>query len=55
LPNLLQLAVLLRAYRNELILARPPPLVQTVLFGLLASIGRLLGYKAEYSYRNAGR
>ena len=50
LPNLLQMAILMRAYRNELILARPPRPMQTVLFGLLAPIGRLLGYKAEYAY-----
>jgi quercetin dioxygenase-like cupin family protein len=50
LPNLFQLAVMMRAYRDVLVLARPPRLVQTVLFGLLASIGRLLGYKAEYPY-----
>ncbi len=50
LPNLLQLAVMMHAYRNEIILARPPRLMQALLFGLLASIGRLLGYKAEYPY-----
>ncbi len=50
LPNPFQMALVMRAYRNELILARPPRLVQTLLFGLLAPIGRLLGYKAEYSY-----
>jgi quercetin dioxygenase-like cupin family protein len=50
LPNLFQMALTLRAYRNELVLARPPRLVQTLLFGLLAPIGRLLGYKAEYPY-----
>jgi quercetin dioxygenase-like cupin family protein len=50
LPNLLQMAVMMRAYRNELILARPPRLVQTLLFGLLAPMGRLFGYKAEYPY-----
>jgi quercetin dioxygenase-like cupin family protein len=50
LPNLLQLAVVLWAYRNELLLARPPRLVQMLFFGLLAFIGKLLGYKAEYPY-----
>lgn len=50
LPNLLRLAMMMHAYRNEIILARPPRLVQALLFGLLASIGRLLGYKAEYPY-----
>jgi quercetin dioxygenase-like cupin family protein len=50
LPNLPQMALMMREYRNEIILARPPRLVQTVLFGVLAPIGRLLGYKAEYPY-----
>jgi quercetin dioxygenase-like cupin family protein len=50
LPNLLQLAVMMHAYRDLLILARPPRPVQTVLFGLLAAVGRLLGYKADYPY-----
>lgn len=50
LPNLLQMAVILRAYRQVLILARPPRLVQTVLFGALAAVGRLLGYRADYPY-----
>jgi quercetin dioxygenase-like cupin family protein len=55
LPNLLQMALTLRAYQNELVLARPPRLVQTLLFGLLAPIGRMLGYKAEYPYPRSGQ
>lgn len=50
LPNLLQMAVLLRAYRHEIILAQPPQVVQTLLFGALAPIGRVFRYKAEYPY-----
>jgi mannose-6-phosphate isomerase-like protein (cupin superfamily) len=50
LPNPLQLAVMMREYRNELVLARPPRPVQTLVFGTLAAIGRLLGYKAPYPY-----
>lgn len=50
LPNPFQLALIMRAYRNELVLAQPPRLVQALLFGLLAPIGRLLGYKGEYPY-----
>ena len=50
LPNLLQMAVLMRAFRNEIILARPPKIAQTIVFGLLAPIGRLLGYRGEYPY-----
>lgn len=41
---------MMRTYRNELVLARPPRLVQLLLFAVLAPIGRLLGYKGEYPY-----
>jgi mannose-6-phosphate isomerase-like protein (cupin superfamily) len=47
-PNLLQSAVLARAYRQEWRLARPPYGIQVVLFGVLAPVGRLLGYRASY-------
>ncbi len=50
LPNLFQLAVMMRAYQDVLILARPPRPVQTLLFGSLAAVGRVLGYKADYPY-----
>ena len=55
LPNLLQMAVLLRAHREEITLARPPQLVQTVVFGALAAIGRPLGYKAAHPYPRTQR
>jgi len=47
-PNLLQSAVLACVYRQEWRLARPPYGIQVVLFGVLAPIGRLLGYRASY-------
>lgn len=50
LPNPLQLALIMRTFRHELILARPPQLVQTLLFGALAPLGRLLGYRGEHPY-----
>lgn len=53
LPNLLQLAVIMRMFRQELVLARPPQLVQTALFGVLAPLGRLVGYRGEYPYPRA--
>ncbi|HET7767955.1 MAG TPA: cupin domain-containing protein [Chloroflexota bacterium] len=53
LPNPLQMAVIMRAYRNELILARPPRPVQTLVFAALAAIGKLLGYSADYPYPRA--
>ena len=33
---------------NEGYLTKPPLLVQKVMFGVLAPVGRLLGYKANY-------
>ena len=48
LPNLLQMAVLLREYRDEVILARPPAIVQNVLFTPLAVLGRGLGMQGWY-------
>lgn len=44
-PNLLQLAVLLTHYRQEFVPSNPSPLLQKFLFGILAPIGRLLGYR----------
>jgi quercetin dioxygenase-like cupin family protein len=55
LPNLLQMAVLMRAHRAEITLASPPQPVQTVLFGALGFIGRLLGYKAAHPYPRTRR
>lgn len=53
LPNIVRTATVLRAYRHELILAQPPRLAQTLLFGLLTPIGKMLGYKGEYPYPHA--
>lgn len=48
LPNLLSMAVILREYRDEVRLARPPAVVQTAVFGPLAVLGRRLGYRGWY-------
>jgi quercetin dioxygenase-like cupin family protein len=48
LPNPLRLAVLMREYEDELQLARPPLRAQKALFGPLAAVGRLLGYRGWY-------
>lgn len=48
--NPLRLAVILRAYEDEFHLALPPLGVQRVIFGALAKVGQLLGYRAEYPY-----
>lgn len=47
-PNILQLAVILREYGDEFRASSPPFVVQRILFALLAPIGRLLGYRAKY-------
>ncbi len=48
-PNLLQLAVILREYTDEFRATSPPYPIQRILFALLAPIGRLLGYRARYA------
>ena len=53
-PNLLQGAVLLSEYRDEYALVHPPRPVQTVVFGILAPVGRLLGYRARHPYPYSG-
>lgn len=45
LPNPLQLAVLLQEYHDVIRLTNPPP-----LSGVLAPIGKWLGYTADYPY-----
>jgi quercetin dioxygenase-like cupin family protein len=49
-PNLLQAAVIAQHYAQEYLLVSPPRLVQKVLFGSLAEVGRWLGYEAQYPY-----
>ncbi|GHO42053.1 cupin domain-containing protein [Ktedonospora formicarum] len=51
LPNLLQLAVILQQYRREFRPVRPPLIVQKVVFVLLASLGRLCGYRAIHTLK----
>jgi quercetin dioxygenase-like cupin family protein len=48
LPNLLQLALLVREFRDVIRFTRPPQVVQAVLFGALAPFARLLGYQGSY-------
>jgi quercetin dioxygenase-like cupin family protein len=47
-PNLLQLAVIFRAFNHEIHRTKPPRIVQKIIFTVLAPIGRLLGYQARY-------
>ena len=53
--NPLRVALILRHFEDEIYLARPPLAVQRVLFGTLAKLGRLLGYRAQYPYPYSGR
>jgi hypothetical protein len=48
LPNLWQLMVILKALQPGGYMAGMPVTVQRVVFGALAGVGRLLGYKARY-------
>ena len=47
-PSMLQLAVIFREYRDEFRLKKPPYLIQAILWGILAPIGRMKGYKSRY-------
>jgi quercetin dioxygenase-like cupin family protein len=48
MPNLLQTAVFAREFADVMEFTRPPRIVQRVLFGLLAPVARLLGYRGSY-------
>lgn len=50
LPNPLRLALIMREFEKEIYLEQPPLAVQRILFGLLASVGRLRGYQGHYAY-----
>lgn len=50
LPNPLVLALVMREFKDEIVLARPPVPVQRVLFGTLGVVGRLFGYRGRYPY-----
>ena len=47
-PGLLQIAVLGSAYSDQFRLTSPPYGLQRILFFILAPIGKLFGYRAEY-------
>jgi quercetin dioxygenase-like cupin family protein len=50
MPNPLQTAVVAREFAAEIRLARPPQAVQKLALGVLAALGRLLGYRARHAY-----
>ena len=52
--DLWRAALIAREYEDEFRLASPPWAVQRLLFGSLAPVGRLLGYRAKYLYPHHG-
>jgi len=54
LPSLLQLAVGVPYFGDEIRLTSPPWALQRALFGVLAPAGRMLGYRPEYPYTHGG-
>lgn len=50
MPNFLQLAVIAREFDREIRFVRPPRLVQRMVFGPLALLGRALGYQGVRPY-----
>jgi quercetin dioxygenase-like cupin family protein len=53
--NPLRLALIAHDYEDELYLTQPPLLVQRVIFGVMAKVGRLFRYRAEYPYPHGDR
>ena len=49
--NPLQGAVIVRHLEDEIYFVRPPLALQKLIFGPLAGLGRLLGYRPDYPYR----
>ncbi|MGD8586663.1 MAG: cupin domain-containing protein [Chloroflexota bacterium] len=50
MPNLLQLALISQEFEDVFQTLNPPVRVQHIVFGILAPIARLLGYKAIYPH-----
>jgi mannose-6-phosphate isomerase-like protein (cupin superfamily) len=49
-PSFWQLAVMVPYFGDEIRTPNPPWTIQRALFGLLAPVGRMLGYRPEYPY-----
>ena len=52
IPHPLQLAVFASSYFDTSYLSHPPLFVQRIALGMLASVGRILGYRPDYPYRS---
>lgn len=48
MPNLLQLVLTAREFRDIVVFRSPPPAIQRLLFGALAPVARWRGYRATY-------
>jgi quercetin dioxygenase-like cupin family protein len=48
MPSLFQTALLVKRFRNEFRLAKPPAIIQKIVFNILSPMARLAGYKAVY-------
>jgi hypothetical protein len=56
MPKLLQLSLFAREFDDVIQFTRPPRTVQRILFGSLAPLARLLGYRGSYpEYSTRGR
>jgi quercetin dioxygenase-like cupin family protein len=53
--NPLLLALVLHHFEEEIYFVRPPLVIHRVIFGALAKVARLLGYRAEHPYPYARR
>ena len=53
--NPLRLALVLRHFDDEIRFVRPPLVVQRAILGPLASLGRVLGYRAECPQADGGK
>ena len=49
MPNLLQLALTAQEFSDVIVLRKPPPSVQRVVFGVLGPIARRRGYRPTYA------
>src|SRR5829696_6649133 len=47
-PSILQASLLAREFDDVITFSRPPRFVQRLLFGTLAPVAHLLGYRADY-------
>jgi quercetin dioxygenase-like cupin family protein len=48
MPSIFQTALLVKRFRNEFRLAKPPAIIQKIVFNTLSPIAILAGYKAVY-------